>query len=523
MIISELIYNLSLLVALCVFSGFLEDRFDHRTLRGKWLQGMLFGLIAVVAMMYPYHFAEGIQFDGRTIVVSLGTFFFGPLAGAVSTVMAVVYRLWLGGGGMVGGVITVGFSFLIGWLFYNLYKRPGFPKPGKRKLLVFGFLVHVMMLVSMAALPGELIQEAYRRVSLTIILIYPMTTMLIGKILLDQLERREHLEQLTDSEAKFRQLIASSDDIIFTMDKQMRHTGVYGCWLEKLGYKADDIIGRTATEIFGREEGNYQESYYQKALAGETVAYEWNAEGPDGPLYFQTKVSPIHNGKGEIIGMVGIARLINELKQAQKQLSKSLREKDVLLSEIHHRVKNNMAIISSLLTLQSRRKLDPASRKLLVDTENRVHSMALLHEMVYERKNFSEIDMSELLQRLASLLSDSFNMEDHSIAIKIEAESITLDMGTSIPFSLLVNELVTNAYKHAFVENDGGQIEIRFHESNDEYELVVSDDGIGVEDVDELRYPESFGYTIIHGLVRQIRGDIRIENPGTGLRVKIRF
>lgn len=398
MIIPDIVYNLSLMLALCVFSGFLDERYDHTLLSGKLLQGLLFGAIAVVAMMFPYEYAEGILFDGRSIAVGLSTLFFGPAAGMLTTGIAGGYRLFIGGDGMVPGVLLILSAFVLGWIFYH-YLAKGAPLGlGKRQLYLFGMLIHLVMVILIVTMLHEQVSDSLGAVVLTILLVHPVITLLTGKILQDQRQQKEHLQ-----------------------------------------------------------------------------------------------------------------------KQAH-----SLREKEVLLSEIHHRVKNNMAIISSLLSLQSERMMDPESRKVFMDTENRVRSMALLHEMVYERKNFAEINMSELLKRLARLISESYGMENRDISIDVDAENITLDMSTSLPFTLLINELVTNAFKHAFPDKSKGCVSVGLHRSNGQIELVVRDDGNGVADVENLRNPDSFGYTIIHGLVRQLRGTIQFESSEEGLGIVVR-
>ncbi|MDG5766305.1 LytS/YhcK type 5TM receptor domain-containing protein [Balneolales bacterium ANBcel1] len=520
MIIPEIIYNLSLLVALCVFSGFLDDRFDSQTRQGALLQGLLFGVIAIVAMAFPYTFQEGIFFDGRTIVVSLGTLFFGPLAGLITALSAGVFRFSLGGAGLTMGLLTIISAYLIGWAFHTYRRRRDSRELKKRELFLFGVMVHVVMLLTSFGLPGEIRSEVITNVILTIMVVYPIITMLIGRILQDQQQQKKQLHDLAASEERFRLLVESTDDVIFTMDTEMRHTGVFGSWVEKSGMTPEDFLGKTASDVLGPDTAQYHEKKYRLALKGEVIEYEWFVPVGKEKAFFQTRLSPIRKSGGEIIGLVGVGRNITELKRTQKELARSLREKTVLLSEIHHRVKNNMAIVSSLLTLQSDRQSDPELVEVLVDTEARVRSMALLHEIVYEQDNYAEIDMSELLQRLLQQLSRSYVTGRQSIRLDLDAEPILLDMTRSIPFTLLVNELVTNAFKHAFAGRDEGVISVCFHRVGDEYRLEVRDDGHGVANLAALRDPSSFGYTIIHGLARQLRGSIAFRSDGGGRDVE---
>lgn len=523
MIISDIIYNLSLLLALCVLSGFLYERYDSSRLSGRMLQGLLFGGIAVVGMIYPFVYREGIFFDGRTVVVSLATLFFGPVAGGISAGIAGLYRLSLGGGGMFTGLFTIATSFLIGWAFFLKAERSADFRINTTTLLVFGFLVHLVMLLLMITLPAAHIREAMATLGATILTAYPFITVLIGKIFLDQRHRKADLLKLKESELKFRLLVESTEDIIFTLDTSLKHTGIYGNWLEHFGLNRSAFRGKTAVEILGEERGRWHEEKFREALQGQVVEYEWEAESKQGKICFQTKLSPIRNPDNIIIGLVGVGRNITALKKAQSDLAKSVDEKNVLLAEIHHRVKNNMAIISSLVTLQTEHAKYPGVKELLLEAENRVRSMALVHEIVYEHTNFSEIDFSELLRRLVGLLSSSYNMPNRNIHVEVEAEEIFLDINKSVPTTLLVNELITNAFKHAFDEKKGGNIRIRFSRNNGRHELAIEDTGTGVEDIEGLNNPVSFGYTIIHGLVQQLQGTIRFENMEQGFLVTVRF
>ena len=525
MIVAEIIYNLSILAVLSVLSNMLDDRFDRSWMRGQVLQGLLFGSIALVAMTYPFIYAEGIIFDGRSVVVSVGTAFFGPLTGAISLMMAGAFRVWVGGGGMVMGILTLLFSFIIGWLFYLIKNN----SPGRRttamQLLSMGVIVHFMMVVFIYALPSEHVREVMETIAVTVMVVYPAVTLLMGKIIASHEERRMHMEKLAESEERFRLLIGSSDDIIFTVNRNLVLSGVFGKWMEPLARKAEDYVGRTAAEIHGEQLGRYQEEQFRKALAGEDVLYEWEDDIGSGMRYYQTKVSPMRNENGDIIGLVGIGRDITETRRMQEQLSRSLREKNVLIAEIHHRVKNNMAIISSLLNLQSGYAEGEETRALLEETESRVRAMALVHELVYEGDNFTEIAIRDLLDRMMNLLERSYRMPDKDISTSLQADDITMDMSSSIPLALLVNELVTNSWKHGFHGEREGLIHVSLLRMNGQFELRVEDNGSGIseEQAEKLLQPSSFGYTIINGLVQQLGGTLEYDSSGKGLAVIIRF
>ncbi|MDG5766706.1 PAS domain S-box protein [Balneolales bacterium ANBcel1] len=214
---------------------------------------------------------------------------------------------------------------------------------------------------------------------------------------------------------------------------------------------------------------------------------------------------------------------ITEQKQAEQIIRKNLHEKNVLLSEIHHRVKNNLAVISSLLTLQADFNRPGSMQAFLENTRNRIHSMALVHELVYETSNFAEIRFDHLLHRLVASLKKIYHNERRNISVTVTSEDAMLDLNLSVPCTLLANELLSNAFLHAFEGRDAGAIEVELHKNKKEYRLVVSDDGKGVSNPVMLENPSSFGYTIIHGLVKQLGGSIHVDASGSGLRVEVRF
>jgi len=183
-----------------------------------------------------------------------------------------------------------------------------------------------------------------------------------------------------------------------------------------------------------------------------------------------------------------------------------------------------MAVISSLMTLQTEfveKEKNPES--LLQETKNRINSMAMVHELVYENTNFLEIDFGSLLYRLVDELSSIYQQESKIIKVDIHAQNVMLDINKSVPLSLFANEVISNAFKHAFVGRDKGTICVRFERNQKGYRFVISDNGVGVSKPNLLEEPKSFGYTIIHGLIGQLRGKLDIQSNGDGLRIEAVF
>ncbi|WP_414581946.1 PAS domain S-box protein [Scytonema sp. PCC 10023] len=203
---------------------------------------------------------------------------------------------------------------------------------------------------------------------------------------------------------------------------------------------------------------------------------------------------------------------ISERKQTVEQLQHSLEEKETLLKEIHHRVKNNLQIISSLLRMQSRRAQDQATMILFQESQNRVQSMALIHEHLYQSPELSQIDFGQYIHSLTNNLFRCYGMSQKTIALKIETNGIKLSLDTAIPCGLLINELVSNSLKYAFPNDKSGKIIIRLvPETDNTITLTVGDSGIGIPETLDWQNTSSLGLRIVHNLTKQLKGNILLE------------
>ncbi len=215
------------------------------------------------------------------------------------------------------------------------------------------------------------------------------------------------------------------------------------------------------------------------------------------------------------------AKRFEELRQTQAQLQASLQEKEVLLKEIHHRVKNNLQIVYSLLRLQYRRVTDEKAASILLESQNRIKSIALVHEKLYRSDDLAHIDLSQYIPSLVSSLFSSYNTRSNAIQLKIDIERVLLDIDTAIPCGLIINELVSNALKYAFPAEQTGKIAIGLHTTTDRsITLTISDNGIGIPPTLDLTKMDSLGLKLVNDLVHQLEGRITMHGShGTAFEI----
>lgn len=212
-----------------------------------------------------------------------------------------------------------------------------------------------------------------------------------------------------------------------------------------------------------------------------------------------------------------IAQQQQETEEKKRIIEISLTEKETLLKEIHHRVKNNLQIISSLLNLQANRTDDENLKRIMNEAKNRISSMALIHQKIYQSGNLSSVDFQAYIEQMAQSIDANFNHEKKNITQQINTHGISLDIDTSIPLGLIINELLTNSYKYAFAGRNSGTITISLREKNaEELELHMADDGKGLPENFDPATLNSLGLKLVKGLASQVKGTVRFEsNKGT--------
>lgn len=227
---------------------------------------------------------------------------------------------------------------------------------------------------------------------------------------------------------------------------------------------------------------------------------------------FPAEVSAAYTGPtgSGTSGIIVIVRDVTERSNAETQIRQSLQEKEVLLKEVHHRVKNNMQVISSLLSLQREHITDPAALVSFRDSQNRVRSMALVHEKLYRSESLASINFSEYVRDLLASLKRSYMLSD--IDVGVETDDLRLGVDTAIPCGLIINELVSNALKHAFKGRERGTVHVRIHRNGDgETSIRVEDDGNGLPPNFDCRQSGSLGMQLVSMLTEQIGGSLSVH------------
>ncbi len=223
----------------------------------------------------------------------------------------------------------------------------------------------------------------------------------------------------------------------------------------------------------------------------------------------------LSNLDGTVKQTIGTASDITQLKEVETKLQSSLVEKEVLLREVHHRVKNNLSMVDSLLSMQSRYVNDPEMLRSISDSQRRIHTMSLIHEQLYHSHDVDNLDFCEYLQRLVGNLYSSFSFNINQIELKLEINPIlgNINIDTAISMGLIVNELLTNAFKHAFPDGRSGLIKVILYESTTDHHLhlIVRDNGIGINQEIIANTTASLGLRIVHILTQQLRASLNLD------------
>lgn len=350
----------------------------------------------------------------------------------------------------------------------------------------------------------------------------------VSGIAQDITERKNYEKQIIEQSAQLKAIFNSSSHIIWTVTKDFKVTSYNDNFFNRISSNIESFhILKNGTGAINANNPNYETwiSHYAKAFAGQSQHFETQTRTMENdPVWTEIFLEPIIGIDGKVREVSGIAHDVTEKKKAEEQIRLSLKEKEVLLKEVHHRVKNNLQVISSILNLQSSYVKDQNTLNLLKECQNRIKSMAFIHESLYQNKDFSNINFSEYLVMLAKNLLHSYGMLENRIRLVLDVEKVALNLDLSIPCGLIVNEIISNALKYAFPGEREGVISIELKLKGDKLYLVIGDNGVGLPPELDFRNTESLGLQLVVTLVEQLNGEIDVDlSNGTKFLINFTF
>ncbi|HPS57806.1 MAG TPA: response regulator [Spirochaetota bacterium] len=332
-------------------------------------------------------------------------------------------------------------------------------------------------------------------------------------------EHKKILKDLQDNETLLLTIALNMPNSYLTIIEKNYTIGfASGLEFKKSGVDAWRLLG-LPLEVIYKDKFPELKSWYDRSFGGEETGFEMFFNNQ----YQYYRTVPIVNGNGEIQRILSVAENITERKESELRIQESLHEKETLLREIHHRVKNNLQIVSSLLNIQMHSMQSPELVDIIKGIQGRIFSMALVHEKLYHYKNFSRINFREYLVDLTAEVKSIFcdPLISGGILINMDLADESLSIEKAIPCGLIMNELIINAFKHAFKDNGGGIIRISFRKSErGEFCLSVSDNGRGLPEDFSFSTSDSMGMMIVRELADQLNGTLNISNSnGTSVEV----
>ncbi|MDD2301944.1 MAG: transporter substrate-binding domain-containing protein [Eubacteriales bacterium] len=337
-------------------------------------------------------------------------------------------------------------------------------------------------------------------------------------------KRKRAEEAIRIANAYNRNLIEVSLDPLVTIGKDGKITDVNAATEAVTGFTRAELIGSDFSSYFSAPE-KARQGYEQVFRSGFVRDYPLDIKHREGritPVLYNALVYKTE--AGNVIGVFAAARDITDRKVAEEKLHASLREKEILIREMHHRVKNNMQVVSSLLDLQARSSENPRLFEMLNDSRSRIRSMAMVHEKLYDSKDLTRIDLAGYVRTLSNELCQAHKINPGQIDLIIQTDGdIYVDIHKAIPCGLVLNELISNTLKHAFPGEGPGELRIIIRETeNNGIEIVVRDNGVGLPDDVDIHAPRAVGLYLVNGLVKnQLDGQLEVRRDvGTEFRIK---
>jgi PAS domain S-box-containing protein len=352
-------------------------------------------------------------------------------------------------------------------------------------------------------------------------------------------ERKKADEALRESESRYRALFDHSLDCVYLHDLEGNFIEANKAALDLLGYQKEEITTHNIASFLSEDQLLLAAEATKEMIqiGHRTKIDEYRMKRKDGEyIYIETRGTAIRKD-GKVSAVLGIARDITERKRAEEklvetslqlvtsneELRSALADKDVLLKEVHHRVKNNLMVISSLLNLQMDCTVDEAACVSLRESDSRIMSMAIIHEQVLQSGEYAYIDCLSYVNNILTSIRNSVAPNNKDITLKIDIQpGINIGLDQAVSLGLIINELVSNSFKHAFQDCEKGEVSISCRRSEDQVQLSIQDNGVGMRDQVDMDNPSSLGLQLVKLLVEQLDGTIKYEKDG-GSKFTIMF
>jgi PAS domain S-box-containing protein len=339
---------------------------------------------------------------------------------------------------------------------------------------------------------------------------------------------RKEVVERKRAEQRFQAIVEAAPNAMVMVNQRGSITLINSQTEALFGYPRQELIGHPVETLvpdrFRSAHPGYRKSFFinpqTRAMGVGRDLYGRRRDGSEFPV--EIGLNPIETADGLMVLSAIVD--ITERKRAEEQVLASLHEKEVLLKEIHHRVKNNLAVISSLFYLQSTYAHDEQSVLMFRESQDRVRSMALVHESLYRSENLAEVDFGEYARSLATNLFRSYSLPPNNVRLKTDIEQVTLSIETAVPCGLILNELISNCLKHAFPSSRQGEVRLNLRvEPEGRCRLRVSDDGVGMPEGLDVMNTRTLGMRLVRSLISQIDGDIEFHNHQPGTEAELTF
>jgi PAS domain S-box-containing protein len=330
----------------------------------------------------------------------------------------------------------------------------------------------------------------------------------------DITENKQFEKQIVEQSAKLKAIFESGDQLMWTIGTDKRLSSFNQNYAKAI-YNLYGYYPEIGKSIRGSKNSEYQEHWdekYEAAFKGKQIEFISERVNRDGvKIIRQMILYPIKDNDNKVIEISGIGFDITENKKNEERITQSLKEKEVLLKEVHHRVKNNMQVISSILNLQSSYVKDTYALNLLKECQNRIKSMAFIHESLYQTKNFESVNFSEYITTLSKNLVHTYSINSKNIKLVLTLDKLFLNLDSSIPCGLIINEIISNSLKYAFPDNRDGIIFVTLKVDNNNVRIEAGDNGVGIPQGIDIKQTETLGLQLVDTLVEQINGTLVLD------------